>query len=402
MATFQPPCCAAALFSLPLAADQGVHHQARHLVTLLPTACRDGSQRHVSLVRFGLLEAVSPDAAVHHIDAAAAAMETADAGLGETSGGIPRCCIFLFVLPAEHSCQFCFSRSESPLAWLGRLRWFGAPLASSHLTSPYPPPGTSGLRAQQPQQCRHGFLLIFSCVLPPNSHLAAPALFNPAGQSSQLASRLQSLRQQLRSLQQQIDACDDAVEESRARKRQRLERQQGAQGAARRGGQPHRGGGGSREGSREGSEGGSSSMDVSEGGSDGGSASEEGRGAAAGGDTTADSPFPSSQEVRQQLGPLLQRKQQLKKEAAAAAAALQASSAAVAARRKELRAAVVAQVGWVEVSAGGGWGKSTYTVRLLCHNSSAVCQVCVFLQQAALSQVLGYPPTSLSLLSGLC
>jgi hypothetical protein len=53
---------------------------------------------------------------------------------------------------------------------------------------------------------------------------------------------------------------------------------------------------------------------------------------------------PCSQEVRQQLGPLLQRKQQLKREAAAAASALQASSAAASGRRKELRAAVVAQV----------------------------------------------------------
>ena len=226
--------------------------------------------------------------------------------------------------------------------------WFGAPLTSPHLTSPYPPPGTSGLRAH-PLRCRHGFLLIFPCALPPNSHPAAPALFNPAGQSSQLACRLQSLRQQLRSLQQQIDACDDAVEESRVRKRQRLERQQGGRGVARRGVRPHRGGGGSREGSREGSEGGSSSMDLSESDSEGSSDSEdEGSGAAADGDPTAGSPFPSSQEVRQQLGPLLQRKQQLKKEAAAAAAVLQASSAAVAARRKELRAAVVAQVGWVE------------------------------------------------------
>lgn len=54
--------------------------------------CRDGVQRHVSLVRFGPLEAVSPDAAVHHIDAVAAAMETADAGMGETSGGLNWLC----------------------------------------------------------------------------------------------------------------------------------------------------------------------------------------------------------------------------------------------------------------------------------------------------------------------
>lgn len=48
---------------------------------------RDGAQRQVSVVRFGPLEALSPDAAVLHIDAAAAAMQTSDAGLGEASGG---------------------------------------------------------------------------------------------------------------------------------------------------------------------------------------------------------------------------------------------------------------------------------------------------------------------------
>ena len=66
--------------------------------------------------------------------------------------------------------------------------------------------------------------------------------------------------------------------------------------------------------------------------------------------------LPSSQAVREQLGPLLQQKQRLKKEAAAAASALRASSAAVAARRKELRAAVVAQVGAGAATRDGCWG----------------------------------------------
>ena len=52
-----------------------------------PDCCRDGGQRQVAVVRFGPLEAVSPDAAMHHIDAAAASMEVADARLGDTSGG---------------------------------------------------------------------------------------------------------------------------------------------------------------------------------------------------------------------------------------------------------------------------------------------------------------------------
>lgn len=38
-------------------------------------------------MRFGPLEAISPDAAVQHIDAAAAQMEAGDAGLGGASGG---------------------------------------------------------------------------------------------------------------------------------------------------------------------------------------------------------------------------------------------------------------------------------------------------------------------------
>ena len=84
---------------------------------------------------------------------------------------------------------------------------------------------------------------------------------------------------------------------------------------------------------------------------DTGSSGSEGEGDSDAEGAAGEPPLPSSQEVRQQLGPLLQRKQQLKKEAAAAAAALQASSAAAAARRKELRAAVVAQVG-----VGWGWG----------------------------------------------
>ncbi|KAL4457300.1 hypothetical protein ABPG75_012165 [Micractinium tetrahymenae] len=219
---------------------------------------RDGMQRQVSLVRFGPLEAISPEAAVHHIDAAAAAVEAVDGGLGDT-----------------------------------------------------------------------------------------------AGQSAQLASRLQLLRQQLRQLQQQIDACDEAVEESRKRRRRRQEREQrqghepGGRGRARQRRRREGGSGSSREGSRERGSGasGDESMDLgSLTGSSSGSDSEnedweEASGAAA---LTADL-GPSSQEVRQQLGPLLQRKQALKKEVAAAAGALRASSAATAARRKELRAAVVAQ-----------------------------------------------------------
>lgn len=214
-----------------------------------------------------------------------------------------------------------------------------------------------------PALCRPGLPAETAHCSTPNIHSSPPCPLQlpppPAGQSSLLASRLQSLRQQLRLLQQQIDACDEAVEESRARKRRRLERQAGGREEGRRGRGGGQGRGGSRQGSREGSaepgEAGSSSMEVS--GSSSGSESEgEDRGAATGDPTAAGSPFPSSQEVRQQLGPLLQRKQQLKKEAAAAAAALQASSAAVAARRKELRAAVVAQVSWLDWRGGFRFG----------------------------------------------
>lgn len=77
-------------------------------------------------------------------------------------------------------------------------------------------------------------------------------------------------------------------------------------------------------------------MDMSDSDSEG---SGDGGAAAAG-----EAAFPSSQEVRQALGPLLSRKHELRKQVEAASAALKASSAAVAARRKELRVAVVAQV----------------------------------------------------------
>jgi hypothetical protein len=167
-----------------------------------------------------------------------------------------------------------------------------------------------------------------------------------AGQSGQLASRLQTLRQQLRELQQQIDACDEAVEESRHRKRQAPGQQQQQRAQARDKRQRQHGGGGSREGSRGLDSADGSSMDTLSSDSDSESGSEDEDTSEAAVAAPADA-VPSSQEVRQQLGPLLQRKQQLKKEAAAAAGALRASSAAVAARRKELRAAVVAQVGWL-------------------------------------------------------
>lgn len=51
-----------------------------------PRHNREGAPRQVSIVRFGPLEALSADAAVHHIDAAAAQMQAADAGLGDCSG----------------------------------------------------------------------------------------------------------------------------------------------------------------------------------------------------------------------------------------------------------------------------------------------------------------------------
>ena len=48
--------------------------------------CREGRRRQVSLVRFGPLEAVGAEAATVHIDAAAAALQAADTGLGATAG----------------------------------------------------------------------------------------------------------------------------------------------------------------------------------------------------------------------------------------------------------------------------------------------------------------------------
>ncbi|GAB4823482.1 hypothetical protein N2152v2_010528 [Parachlorella kessleri] len=369
---------------------------------------RDGSSRQASLVRLGNMEAVSSEAAVYHVSAVAAQLEARDGRIGEASGEASQLSGRLQAIRADlGALQRDIDSLDTAVLASRQRKQAQAPGAQQagrdvlrerdakehrdgeRGVSRKRPRGSEAGEGFQDRQRRDGssdgHCHKRDSESPTRRHGAgrrggssdrdrqsrdseSPTRHQGEGRRGGSSDRDRQSRDSESPTRHQGEGrrggSSDRDRQSRDSRSPTRRRGEGRKGGSDVGGKRQRqhsrerGAGAGRGERREGSEGPSESggsrrsgsgsdMDLGEGlvtGSEAGEESEE------------DDVPPSSQEIRKELGPLLQRKQALKRQAAGIASALRASTAAVDARRREMRAAAVAQAEVVActLSAAGG------------------------------------------------